>query len=70
LVKDLDSMKIYRAITLGLMILLGVGLVAVMTIQGVSTFDQASLLSLLAVVAVALIAGVAFSWRRYFPRRR
>jgi uncharacterized membrane-anchored protein len=42
----------------------------VMTIQGVSTFDQASLLSLLAVVAVALIAGVAFSWRRYFPRRR
>jgi O-antigen/teichoic acid export membrane protein len=62
--------KIYRAVTLALMILLGVGLVGVMTAYGVATFDQASLLSLLAVVAAALIAGVAFSWRRYFPRRR
>ncbi|HLH70198.1 MAG TPA: hypothetical protein VKY90_14575 [Candidatus Dormibacteraeota bacterium] len=63
-------MKIYRAVTLVLMILLGVGLVAVMTVYGVATLDQASLLSLVAVVVVALAAGVAFSWRRYFPRRR
>jgi len=62
--------KVYRAVTLALMIVLGVGLVAAMTAYGVATFNRTSLLSLLAVVAAALVAGVAFSWRRYFPHRR
>jgi hypothetical protein len=63
-------MKRYRAVTLALMILCGLLLVAASTIYGISTFDRSSLVALLVVVVAAAIAGIAFSYRRYFPRRR
>ena len=63
-------MKVYRAVTLALMILLGLALLAAMTVYGVSTFSGQSLAALAVVVVAAAIAGIAFSYRRYFPRRR
>jgi hypothetical protein len=62
--------RVHRAITLALMILLGLALVAGMTAYGISTFSAGSLAALVVVVAGAAIAGIAFSYRRYFPRRR
>jgi hypothetical protein len=63
-------MKRYRAVTLALMILVGLLLVVASTAYGISTFDGGSLVALLVVVVAAAIAGLAFSYRRYFPRRR
>ena len=63
-------MKAYRAVTLAMMILCGLLLVAGMTAYGISTFNGGSLVALLVVVVAAAIAGIAFSYRRYFPRRR
>jgi hypothetical protein len=63
-------MKIHRAITLAVMMLLAVALVGVMTAYGAATFDGQSLVALLVVIVAAAIAGIAFSYRRYFPRRR
>ena len=63
-------MKVHRAITLVVMMLLAVALVGVMTAYGAATFDAQSLVALLVVVVAAAIAGVAFSYKRYFPRRR
>ena len=63
-------MKAYRAVTLAMMILCGLLLVAGMTAYGISTCNGGSLVALLVVVVAAAIAGIAFSYRRYFPRRR
>jgi hypothetical protein len=63
-------MKRYRAVTLALMILFGLLLVVASTAYGISTFDGGSLVALLVVVVAAAVAGIAFSYRRYFPRRR
>jgi K+-transporting ATPase c subunit len=63
-------MKLYRAVTLVLMILCGVVLVGAMTAYGVATFSGGSLVALLVVVVAAALAGIGFSYRRYFPRRR
>ena len=63
-------MKIHRAITLAVMLVLAVALIGAMTAYGVANFDARSLVSLLVVILAAAIAGVAFSYRRYFPRRR
>jgi hypothetical protein len=63
-------MKAYRAVTLIVMIAGSVLLVAIMTAYGIGTFDGRSLVALLVVLAAAAIAGIAFSYRRYFPRRR
>jgi len=63
-------MKVYRAVTLVLMILCGLLLVAGMTAYGISTFNGGSLVALLVVLVAAAAAGIAFSYRRYFPRRR
>ncbi|HXM54888.1 MAG TPA: hypothetical protein VOB72_05820 [Candidatus Dormibacteraeota bacterium] len=63
-------MKVYRAATLALMIVCGLLLVAAMTAYGISTFSGGSLVALLVVLVAAAIAGIAFSYRRYFPRRR
>jgi hypothetical protein len=63
-------MKLHRAITLAVMMLLAVALVGVMTAYGAATFDGHSLVALLVVIVAAAIAGIAFSYRRYFPRRR
>jgi hypothetical protein len=63
-------MKVYRAVTLAVMIAVAVVLVVAMTAYGIGTFDGRSLVSLAVVVVAAAIAGIAFSFRRYFPRRR
>jgi hypothetical protein len=63
-------MKIHRAVTLALMILLGVVLVGAMTAYGIATFSGGSLVALLVVVVAAALAGIGFSYRRYFARRR
>ena len=63
-------MNSYRAVTLVLMMLCALLLVGVMTAYGIGTFDRGSLVALLVVLGAATIAGIAFSYRRYFPRRR
>jgi hypothetical protein len=62
--------KVYRAVTLVVLILLGLLLAAGMTAYGISTFSGDSLVALLVVLVAAALAGIAFSYRRYFPRRR
>jgi hypothetical protein len=63
-------MRIYRAVTLVVLLVLAGLMVVTMTAYGVGTFSGRSLVALLVVVVAAAIAGVAFSLRRYFPRRR
>jgi len=61
-------MKLHRAATLLVMMLLGVGLFIMMTAGAVRSFDSHSLIALGVVVAVAAVGGVAFSWKRYYKR--
>jgi len=63
-------MKLHRAVTLAVMILLGLALVVAMTAYGVSTFSGGSLVALVVVLVAAALAGIGFSYRRYFARRR
>lgn len=63
-------MKIHRALTLVVMLLLALLLIGWATLIGVTSIDSRSLASLAFIVVVAAIAGAAFSWRRYFPSRR
>ena len=57
-------MRLHRAITLVVMMVLAVGLVA----GAVRSFDARSLVALAVVVVVSAISGVAFSWGRYYRR--
>ena len=61
-------MKIHRAITLVLMMLLAVGMFVVMTAGAVGSLDEHSLIALGVVVVAAAAGGVAFSWKRYSKR--
>jgi uncharacterized membrane-anchored protein len=61
-------MRLHRAITLVVMMVLAVGLVAFMTAGAIRTFDSRSLVALAVVVVVSAVAGVAFSWGRYYRR--
>ena len=63
-------MKLHRALTLVVMIVFSLALIVAMTIYGVATFTSGSLVALVVVVVVTAIAGIVFSWRRYFPGRR
>jgi hypothetical protein len=60
--------KLHRAITLVVMLLIALALVAAMTWQGVQTWNGRSLAALLVVVVAAAISGIAFSWKRYSGR--
>jgi hypothetical protein len=62
--------KLHRAVTLAALILLSVVLLGVMAGYGAATFDARSLVALVVVVVATAVAGLAFSFRRYFPRRR
>lgn len=62
-------MRIYRAVTLVLMIVFALILVAAMTAYGVSTFSGGSLVALGVVLVAAAAAGIAFSYYRYFGKR-
>ncbi|HET9781441.1 MAG TPA: hypothetical protein VFR33_06650 [Candidatus Dormibacteraeota bacterium] len=61
-------MRLHRAIVLVVMMLLTLGLVVVMTISGIASFDSRSLVALVVVLLAAAISGIAFSWKRYFKR--
>lgn len=61
-------MKRHRAVVLVLMMLLGVGLVALLTATGIANFDGRSLIALIVVLVAAAVSGVAFSWKRYSRR--
>jgi hypothetical protein len=61
-------MRAHRAITLVVMMVLAAGLVAFMTAGAIRSFDSRSLIALALVVVVSAIAGVAFSWGRYYRR--
>jgi hypothetical protein len=60
--------KLHRAIVLVVMMLIALGAFVLLTAAGIASFDSHSLVALLVVVVAAVIAGVAFSWRRYFRR--
>ncbi len=61
-------MKIHRAVTLALMILISVALVVAATWQGVQSWNGRSLAALAVVIVAAAVSGIAFSWKRYFGR--
>lgn len=61
-------MRLHRAATLLVMMLLGIGLLILMTAGAVASFDNHSLIALGVVVVVAAVGGVAFSWKRYYKR--
>jgi K+-transporting ATPase c subunit len=62
--------KVHRAVTLVLLLVCGLLVVGAMTAYGVATFSGGSLVALLVVLAGAALAGIGFSYRRYFARKR
>ena len=61
-------MKVHRAVTLVVMMLIGIGVIALLTVEGVASFDRHSLIALGIVVVAAAASGVAFSWKYYSKR--
>ncbi|HEX6488625.1 MAG TPA: hypothetical protein VF137_07110 [Candidatus Dormibacteraeota bacterium] len=62
-------MKLHRAVFLVLMFLLAALLLFWAVLVGIATASAQSLIALSVVLGGAIIAGAAFSLRRYFPRR-
>jgi len=60
--------KIHRAATLAVMLLISLALVAAMAWQGVQQWSGRSLIALAVVVVAAATGGIAFSWKRYSGR--
>jgi hypothetical protein len=69
-VGKLTNEMTHRAITLAVMIVVSLLLLALMLLSGIATMGGQGWLALAVVVVASAIAGIAFSWRRYFPRRR
>lgn len=61
-------MKLHRAVTLVVMMVIALGLIALLTAEGVANFDRHSLIALGVVVVAAAVSGAAFSWKRYTKR--
>lgn len=61
-------MKLHRAVVLTFMIVGSVALLALMAWGALKDVDGRSLAALAVVIVTAALAGVGFSWRRYFPR--
>jgi len=61
-------MKLHRAITLVVMMLIAVLSIALLTAGAIASFDGRSLIALAVVLVAAAISGVAFSWKRYSRR--
>jgi hypothetical protein len=61
-------MKLHRAATLVVMMLLALGSLALLLVPGFANFDGRSLIALIVVLAAAAAGGVAFSWNRYYRR--
>ncbi len=61
-------MKIHRAITLILMMLLALSILVVMIAGALTSLDEHSLIALAVVIVAAAVGGIAFSWKRYTKR--
>ena len=61
-------MRLHRAATLVVLMLLAVGLLVMMTAGAIESFDTRSLIALVVVLVAAAVSGVAFSWKRYYKR--
>jgi hypothetical protein len=61
-------MRLHRAVTLLVMMLLGIGVLILMTAGAVGSIDNHSLIALGVVVVAAAAGGIAFSWKRYYKR--
>ena len=61
-------MKIHRAITLVLMMLLALGALVIVGAGAASRLDAHGLIALAVVVVAAALGGVGFSWKRYYRR--
>ncbi len=61
-------MKIHRAVTLLVMMLIAVGLIVLLTAEGLASLDRHSLIALGVVVLAAAASGIAFSWKYYSKR--
>jgi hypothetical protein len=61
-------MKIHRAVTLVVMMLLAVGSLALLLAGGFANIDSHSLIALGVVVVAAAAGGIGFSWKRYSRR--
>jgi hypothetical protein len=60
--------KIHRAATMVAIMLLAIGVLAVMMVTAVATFDSRSLIALVVVLVAAAVGGIGFSWKRYYRR--
>src|SRR5260370_38060618 len=49
--------------------LLAVGVLGVMMVTAVATFDSRSLIALVVVLVAAAAGGIGFSWKGYYKRR-
>jgi hypothetical protein len=58
-------MKVHRAATLVVMMLIAVGTLALLVARSVGSIDGHSLIALGFVVVAAAAAGIGFSWKRY-----
>jgi hypothetical protein len=61
-------MKLHRAATLVVMMLLAVVSLALLLVSGFSNFDSHSLIALGVVLVAAAAGGIGFSWKRYYRR--
>jgi hypothetical protein len=61
-------MKVHRAVTLVVLMLIAVGIIGLLTAEGLARFDQHSLIALGIVALAAAVSGVAFSWKYYTKR--
>jgi hypothetical protein len=61
-------MKVHRAATLVVMMLIAVGTLALLVARSVGSIDAHSLIALGFVVVAAAAAGIGFSWKRYSRR--
>lgn len=61
-------MKVHRAVTLVVMMLLALGVLVLLGANAIGKFDAHSLIALGVVILAAAAGGIAFSWKRYYPR--
>jgi hypothetical protein len=61
-------MKLHRAATLVVMMLLALSALALLLISAFANFDSHSLIALGVVVVAAAAGGIGFSWKRYYRR--
>lgn len=61
-------MKLHRAATLVVTMLLAVGVLVLMIASALVTLDSHSLIALGVVVVAAAAGGIGFSWKRYYRR--